>query len=114
MEVCRLSFSRVGGVGIVECCDCGYKEEVHCSVQGVINLDGVNKRGFWRSVQCPNCFAFEVETHYSGKQDEGLKCSHCGTVIREKGGTIYQARDKHLVCPKCHSVQLRYMMSYLT
>ena len=107
-----LCFSRMGGVGIIECKDCGHQEEVVSFVHGVMSCD-IGR-------QCPHCHAFVVEHnegqayHEFGKATQDFVCPECGTVIRKKEEDILKGNDDPLFCPKCHSPRLVYDLSYLT
>ena len=107
-----LCFSHMGGYGVIECVDCGYKEKITSFTHGSYSCD-IGR-------QCPNCHAFVVEYnesedfHSFGEAKEDFVCRHCGTVIRKKEEDILKGNDDPLFCPKCHSARLHYHMLFIT
>ena len=107
-----LCFSRMGGVGIIECSDCGHKEKIVCFTHGAYQCN-IGR-------QCPNCHTFVVEYneskkyHCFGDAEKDLVCRKCGTIIRKKEESIFKGNDEPLFCPKCHSARLHYHMIYIT
>ena len=107
-----MCFSHMGGVGIIECGDCGYKEKITCFTHGDYSCT-IGR-------QCPNCHAFVVEYnesekyHCFGDAEEDFVCRKCGTIIRKKEESIFKGNDDPLFCPKCHSARLHYHMLYIT
>lgn len=107
-----LCFSRMSGVGMIECGDCGYKEKITGFTHGFSSCD-IGR-------QCPNCHAFVVEYneseefHSFGEAKEDFVCRYCGTIIRKKEESIFKGNDDPLFCPKCHSARLHYHLIYLT
>ena len=105
-------FSHMGGVGIIECSDCGYKEKITCFTHGDYSCT-IGR-------QCPNCHAFVVEYnesekyHCFGDSDEDFVCRKCGTVIRKKDESIFKGNDDPLFCPQCNSARLMYIPLYFT
>jgi len=107
-----LCFSRMGGAGVIKCCDCGYEEEIIGFTHGMMSCD-IGR-------QCPNCHSFVVEHnesqeyHTFGKSEDDFICPKCGAVIRKKEESILKGNEDPLVCPKCQSHRLDYHMSYIT
>lgn len=107
-----LCFSKMSGVGIIKCDDCGYKKEI------ISFIHGVNSCAIGR--QCPNCHEFFTESnesqkyHTFGKPESDLVCPKCHTVVRTKESSLLQDRNAPLFCPNCHSARLRYRIKYLT
>lgn len=107
-----LCFSRMSGVGMIECGDCGYKEKITSFTHGFDSCD-IGR-------QCPNCHAFVVECneseeyHSFGEAKKDFVCRYCGTIIRKKEESIFKGNDDPLFCPKCHSARLHYHLIYLT
>jgi hypothetical protein len=78
-----LCFSRMGGVVIIKCGDCGYQEKITCFTHGFYSCN--------TGRQCPNCHAFLVECeeyHKFGDAEGDFVCSKCGAVVRKKDGHI--------------------------
>ena len=107
-----LCFSQMGGAGKIECCDCGYQEDIISFVHGEVSCD-IGR-------QCPNCHAFVIEHneskqyHTFGESDKDFVCPKCGSIIRNKEEDILKGNDDPLYCPKCHSARLKYRMLYIT
>lgn len=107
-----LCFSRMGGVGVIRCKDCGHEEEIVCFTHGFMSCH-IGR-------QCPHCHAFAVEYnegqeyHEFGESTEDFICPECGEVIRKKEENILKGNDDPLFCPKCHSPRLEYVMRYIT
>ena len=107
-----LCFSRMGGVGVIRCKDCGHEEEIVCFTHGFMSCH-IGR-------QCPHCHAFAVENnegqeyHEFGESTEDFICPECGEVIRKKEENILKGNGDPLFCPKCHSPRLEYVMRYIT
>ena len=107
-----LSFSRMGGVGVVKCVDCGYHEKIISFTHGTMSCT-IGR-------QCPNCHSFvceyneSQEFHTFGDAKEDFVCPKCGTLIRKKEEDILKGNDDPLFCTMCHSAKLRYYMIYIT
>ena len=107
-----LCFSQMGGAGKIECCNCGYHEDIISFVHGAMSCD-IGR-------QCPSCHAFVVEHneseqfHTFGEAEKDFACPKCGSIIRKKEEDILKGNDDPLYCPKCHSARLNYRMLYIT
>ena len=107
-----MCFSRMGGVGVIKCGDCGHQEKITCLTHGFYSCN-IGR-------QCPNCHAFVVEYnesekyHCFGDADEDFVCRKCGTIIRKKDESTFKGNDDPLFCPKCHSARLIYIPLYFT
>ncbi|WP_157054635.1 hypothetical protein [Prevotella sp. RM4] len=105
-------FSMMGGVGVIVCEECGYKEKIVSFIHGFRHSD--------TGRQCPNCYAFTSEHNVSdndysfGKSESDFLCPRCGTIIRKKEESIFKGDDVPLYCPKCHSHKLHYHCEYIT
>jgi hypothetical protein len=107
-----LCFSRMGGFGVIRCCDCGYQEKITCFTHGSYSCS-IGR-------QCPHCHAFIVENnsskkyHTFGDRKEDFVCPRCGVVVSKKDESFLKGNDDPLFCPKCHSARLHYHMIYIT
>lgn len=100
-EYYYLYFSRMGGIGSIECLDCRYSKGVVSSFHGFD--DEGSPADMVIGVQCQSCGKFEsLENWWSRNPPTLCKC----------GGTL--ERDKPLFCPKCKSKRLRYHMTLIT
>ena len=100
------SFARINGDGILECCDCGYTQEIVAFLHGA--YDATMGR------QCPQCGTFCTEKNHSeefhcfGPAKEDVVCPNCGYTIKKKEESILKGLSNPLFCPKCKGVNLLY------
>jgi hypothetical protein len=97
-----LEYSRMGGAGVIACEQCGYREEIVSFTHGLTS--GPNA-SCTEGRQCLGCGKFHG-VHRTGNPSVNPvpRCA-CGGEL---------SRDHFLFCPKCHSTQLQYGMSYIT
>jgi hypothetical protein len=88
-------FSMMGGAGTLTCGACKHAEEVVSFLHGA----SWSRSGF----QCQQCARFHTIDNYG--QPEAIPRCECGGKL---------SRNEVLVCPKCHSKDLDYEMSFIT
>lgn len=107
-----LSFQNTSGAGVVKCKHCYHTQEIISFVHGPMSAD-IGR-------QCPQCGEFCVEHneskeyHQFGPSTEDFRCPKCNYIIRKKEESIFKGNENPLFCPKCHSVKLEYLTSFLT
>ena len=100
------SFDRINGVGVLECRDCGYKQEIVAFMHGA--FDATIGR------QCPQCGTFCTEENHSeefhrfGTAKEDVVCPNCGYTIKKKEESIFKGSSNPLFCPKCEGINLLF------
>lgn len=100
------SFDRINGVGVLECRDCGYKQEIVAFMHGA--FDATIGR------QCPQCGTFCTEENHSeefhrfGTAKEDVVCPNCGYTIKKKEESIFKGSSNPLFCPKCKGINLLF------
>lgn len=99
-----LKFSYMGGVGKINCDECGYTVKVLSFTHGFTH--DWKKEASTTGYQCLACGKFarvsEVEGDDVTPSEMSCKC----------GGQL--SRDHVLFCPKCKSKKLSYFMDYIT
>lgn len=107
-----LTFSRLGGAGTIKCLDCNYQEDIIAFLHGPT----------WCTIgrQCPQCHSFLTENNQSqeyhrfGDTNDDFVCPKCGTILRSKTDSILKRNWEPIVCPRCQSKRLTYILDYIT
>lgn len=93
----ELTFSSMGGVGILSCIECKHSEKV---------LSFIHGRGCESGYQCLSCGKF-------ARISDEIECAvNAGEIKCDCGGNL--SRDHELFCPNCQSKKLTYDVVYLT
>ena len=88
-------FTEKSGEGLIKCLDCDYTEKIVAFFRWV---DGC-KTGY----QCQTCFKFDSVR--DEKAAEIISGCSCGGVL---------TRKRKLICPRCHSIDLKYRTTMMT
>lgn len=107
-----LSFQNTDGAGVIKCNNCHHTQDIISFVHGPMSAT-IGR-------QCPQCGEFCAEYnesknyHQFGPSTEDFVCPKCNYIIRKKEESIFKGNENPLFCPKCHSIDLKYLTSFLT
>ena len=104
-----LTFQLMGGVGRLQCADCGLSQEVLSFTHG---FDGSHTAGH----QCQVCGKFHAVDYEpassSGTPESETQATLDAKLVCACGGPL--SRDEIVVCPSCRSQNVSYNIRYLT